>query len=161
MESVFMPAPEALADEVFALIAERIAWMDEVGIRQWNEADYTKIYPREYYREKCREGKVYVLMRGEKVLCAAVLLEEDGRWNDREAACYVHNFAASVSEKGAGGRFLACAERLARLRGKKYMRLDCAVGNEALNRYYEERGYRLAGSCAEGGYRGNRREKRL
>lgn len=159
MNYKFERAAKTLAGEVFGLIVRRIQWMEESGIRQWNGTGYTSIYPLEYYEEKAQRGELYVLRDGSRVMCAAVLLEQDSRWRDSSPAYYVHNFVSAIPSGGAGAVFLEEVERLAQNNGKRYVRLDCAVGNAALNRYYEEKGYRMAGFCEEGGYRGILREK--
>ena len=41
------------------------------------------------------------------------------------------------------------------------MRLDCAEDNERLKQYYAAQGYRAAGRCREGSYRGILWEKPL
>ena len=56
---------------------------------------------------------------------------------------------------------LAETEALAARQGKRFVRLDCAVSNAFLNEYYGSMDYELAGRCREGGYEGNRREKKL
>ena len=97
------------------------------------------------------------------ILGAVVLLSEDGRWADRagEPAYYVHNLVTEAAAPGLGGWMLGELETLARKDGKAALRLDCAVDNAALNDYYASHGYREAGRCADGAYRGIRREKRL
>ena len=42
---------------------------------------------------------------------------------------------------------------------KAAVRLDCAENNPFLNDYYEKRGYRIAGKCAAGEYKGILRQK--
>ena len=112
-----------------------------------------------------KRGCLYVLWRasGGIVASAVVLLEKDSRWNDCPAgnAWYPRNFVADVSEKGTGGRLLDAVENLANVNGKRLLRLDCAADNKPLNAYYERRGYRTRGQCAEGNYTGIRREKTL
>lgn len=111
-----------------------------------------------------RQGQLYCLKNAEDaIVAAAVLLRQDARWQDRQQdpAWYVHNFVALPTVHGAGRQLLAEAERLAASQGMRCMRLDCPVNNEALNRYYEAQGYRLAGQCTAGSYHGNRREKIL
>ena len=155
----FEPAETALLEPIFALYLQRVRWMDETGIRQWNCTGYMEAYPREYYGDMLRQGRLYVLRDGEELLGAAVLLEEDSRWEDSAPAYYVHNLVGSVSARGAGSALLERIEALARERGRARVRLDCAVDNEFLNRFYESRGYRPAGFCEDGPYRGVRREK--
>lgn len=94
---------------------------------------------------------------------AVVLLQSDDRWLDRAGspAYYVHNLVTDPAARGGGRELLAQAEKLAVGHGKRFMRLDCAVDNAFLNRYYEGMGYQPAGTCEDGPYKGNRREKTL
>ena len=36
-------------DSIIKVIQDRIDWMDEVGIEQWNKTSYLEVYPREYF----------------------------------------------------------------------------------------------------------------
>lgn len=152
-------------EEIFALIDRRIQWMDEVGIRQWNVTDYWGVYPREHYIQQLQQNRLYVLRRitDNTVVGTAVLYETDDRWPDGMFACayYVHHFASALNEKGVGELLLNHLEDLARAHGKDSLRLDCAGDSPRLNRYYAEKGYVLMGSCTDGVYRGNLREKRF
>ena len=165
MEYELVLAGPADTGGIWALIEVRVAWMDEQGIRQWNTTGYREAYPPAYDEEQAAAGRLYVLKRRDSgaIAGAAVLLEEDPRWEDsREAlAYYVHNFVTAVSEKGAGGELLRQAEEMAKSRGKTAMRLDCATDNAPLNAYYENKGYRLRGQCTDGPYTGNKREKQF
>ena len=156
----------ALPEEVpavFGLYEKRIGWMEEKGLRQWNRTGYLSFYDAAYFGTQQSQGRLYVLREGGRVIGAAVLLEQDSRWPEMRDpdAYYVHNLAADPEYPGAGAALLSQIEALAAERGKTFVRLDCAAGNAVLNRYYEVRGYRLAGRCEAGGYFGNRREKRL
>lgn len=159
-----MARPEKI-DEIFSLYEKRIRWMDEKGIHQWNDADYLHIYPADYYREMREKGCLYVLTDAVtgKITGAAVLLSEDERWAETEEApaFYVHNLVTDSAVPGAGRALLAAAEALGRTRGKRYMRLDCAVDSAFLNGYYESLGYRAAGQCEDGPYVGVKRQKEL
>ena len=92
------------APAMFDLIMGRVAWMDEVGIRQWNVTKYDECYPESYYRAHAEAGRVYCLEEtrpagtaegaaGENsagedpagrgaLLAVGLLLEEDERWPD-------------------------------------------------------------------------------
>lgn len=165
MDYQFGFADESVLEQIYTLIDRRIQWMDEVGIRQWNVTDYWDVYPREHYIEQMRQNRLYVLKRMPEgtVVGTAVLYETDDRWPDGQdvSAYYVHHFAAAPEEKGAGKILLGHLEELARTDGKGALRLDCADDNPRLNRYYEEKGYLPAGTCADGVYRGILREKYL
>jgi len=152
---------------MLALIHQRIAWMDEVGIRQWNVTGYDTVYPLSYYEQARQQGDVFVLAEADtgRILCAAVLKRTDERWADHpgaeEPALYVHNFAARLGETGAGALFLHRAEQYAAGQGMKYLRLDSADDNPALTRYYEQKGYLPVGFCVDGPYSGILRQKLL
>jgi len=154
--------------EMFDIILERVKWMDETGIKQWNVTGYAEVYPLPYYEEKHEKGEVFVLEDNQsgKIVCAAVLRNEDERWdhvcNSKDgSALYLHNFASRVSAKDAGSIFLDYAEKYAASEGKQFFRLDSADDNEFLTRYYSSRGYVPAGSCVDGPYTGILREKKL
>lgn len=164
MDETFTQAKPEDAAGVMALVKERTAWMDRVGICQWNVNRYPEAYPEEYYREEARAGRLYLLRRGGAIASAAVLRQEDEQWEDSASAraLYVHNLVSSLNDKGAGGRLLGWAEELARERGLTALRLDCAANNPSLNKYYEKKGFRLReGQCVDGPYVGNKREKTL
>lgn len=164
MEYELVLADESALEAVYGLIDQRIRWMDEKGIAQWNVMDYWGAYPREHYAELMRRGELYVLKRPDRrIVSAAALYEEDERWVDAAElpAFYVHHFTSDVHQKGAGRAMLRKIEALARERGKACIRLDCSDDNARLNRYYEDVGYLPAGFCTDGPYRGIRREKGL
>ena len=46
----FRRAVAGEAEQVFDLIRQRIAWMDERGIQQWNHPGYLRRYPLDYFR---------------------------------------------------------------------------------------------------------------
>lgn len=136
-----------------------------MGIRQWTVTDYWGVYPKEHYIEQMRKNRLYVLkhMPEGTMVGTAVLYEIDDRWPDGQdvPAYYIHHFATALDEKGAGKVLLGYLEELARADGKDTLRLDCPIDSPRLNRYYEEKGYVLLGTCVDGLYRGNRREKRF
>ena len=140
------------------LIHQRIAWMDEVGIRQWNVTDYDGVYPPEYYEECWRRGELFALAdtATDRIVCVGALKETDPRWPEESPppAFYLHHLAADIACKGAGRIFLSEAELHASRTGKMYMRLDSAIDNPALTRYYEALGYLPAGRCVDGLYEG-------
>ncbi len=84
---------------MFRLIMGRVAWMDEVGIRQWNVTKYDECYPESYYREHAAAGRIFCLEDTEfdagnagcagdtdcadgRIVAVGLLLEEDERWPD-------------------------------------------------------------------------------
>lgn len=162
MDYVFRPAEPDEIDEIFSLFEERVAWMDEKGLRQWNATNYLNIYTRSFFRQEQKNQHLYVLTNGE-IAGAVVMLDEDERWPEKTAssALYLHNLVVSLSLKGFGHRMLAEAEKVALQKEKEYVRLDCNDDNEFLNCFCESEGYVIAGECREGLYHGYLREKKL
>ena len=158
-------AREAQLEALFALYVQRIAWMDAQGICQWNKTNYLGRYPLAYYAKHQRMGRLYVLQEAVSgaIAGAMVLLERDPRWPDEDqgSAYYVHNLVTALAAPGAGRQLLREAEHIAQTHGKALVRLDCAVDNAPLNRYYEAQGYVPAGTCVDGPYAGILREKRV
>ena len=103
--STFRRAAAGEAEQVFDLIRQRIAWMDERGIQQWNHPGYLRRYPLDYFRQCAEEGQLYALWTECGVLAAgAVVLEEDPRWTGYGGkALYVHNLAASLHFRSGHG----------------------------------------------------------
>lgn len=145
------------ADTLISLVDRRIAWMDRVGIDQWNHSHYHERYPREYYLERARRGELFLLCRrsdGEAV-AGAVLFETDPRWGERpESAFYIHHLASVEEEKGAGAEYVRHAAEYARRAGKQYLRLDSKIGNDALERWYTRLGFEAVGECIDRYYEG-------
>lgn len=165
---IFRQASANEVELVYDIIIQRIKWMDQVGIRQWNVTDYLTRFPLEYYYEKQRVGELYVLLEknlhnNECIVCVAVLKEVDDRWpDDGIKALYLHNFASLPGlTHRVGDIFLTFAEQTSRQMGKACFRLDCAVDNTFLNKYYNERGFVEAGFCTHGLYKGVLRQKWL
>lgn len=165
---IFRNAKADEVDPAFGLVLARMRWMDMKGIRQWNVTGYTERFPHEYYAERQRRGHLYVLadsMTG-RLVCVGVIKPDCDRWieegwKDIESALYIHNLASAPDSPGAGAFFLCEAEDMARRMGKVYFRLDSAADNEAINAYYDKRGYVVVGTCTHGLYRGLLRQKRL
>ena len=160
---VFRKAKPQETAAVFEMVKKRVDWMNATGIRQWNVTGYLDAYPLAYYEEQQSAGRLYVLEMDKCLIGAVVLLESDERWVDKvdSPALYVHNLVSDGGSKGGGRIILSETEKLAMQNGKKFVRLDCAKDNEFLNHYYAALGYEMAGTCTDGPYIGNRREKQL
>lgn len=160
---IFRQATKEEVPEVFALIMRRVAWMDQVGIRQWNTTKYDQRYPLDYYETRRQKQELFVLTEAEtnRIVCVGALFHEDVRWPDPESAYYLHHLASDVDRQGTGSVFLEQAERYTASQGKQYLRLDSAIGNKVLENYYSSRGYVEAGRCADGLYQGILRQKKL
>lgn len=160
----FRPMTKEELPTLLSMIAARMRWMDEQGIRQWNCTHYDQVYPFSYYEAALARGELFVLAHREsgEVVCAAALKTEDDRWeNPKGDAFYLHHFVSRLDAKGAGSVFLQRAEAYAIKAGKAYFRLDSATDNANLEHYYQTRGYVAVGECVDGEYTGILREKKL
>lgn len=160
---LFRKAEKQEVPMVFDLIMRRVAWMDQVGIRQWNTTKYDECYPQEYYEKRRQKDELFVLEERPSgcLVCVGALFHEDARWPDPESAYYLHHLASAVDAKGVGSIFLQEAEKYTKKQGKTYLRLDSAVGNTVLEEYYTSRGYVEAGRCIDRLYKGILRQKKL
>ena len=111
--------------------------------------------------EKQQAGKMYVLMDQDQLQAACILETDDDGWYDQRPAFYVHQLVSDPGCPGAGSRLLTEVEALAQREGRCLVRLDCMQTNQALNAFYEKRGYRKVGTCQVGLYEGFQREKRV
>ena len=163
MSYQFMPASESDAPQVLALIRDRIQWMRETGLRQWDAVDYWGFFPESYFFQAIADQRLYVVEEtgGGRVVCAGVLSFQDPDWTDGVPAVYLHNFAGARDAPGAGGFFLERGEDYTRAHGRTRFRLDCMESNKKLNQYYERRGFRAVGRVEKRGYVGVQREKPL
>lgn len=150
--------------DIIKLIVRRIEWMDSNDINQWNKNHYRDRYPDSYYIQVAEKGLLYVLTtkNGNRIVAGAVLLTQDNRWGVLDdKAYYVHNLVSAIGEKNTGKKLIRQIENYARLQNMDFVRLDCIVGNQALNLWYEKLGYEYVRTITDGEYQGNLREKKL
>ncbi len=145
---------------ILSILQQRIDWMDDKGLYQWNKTDYMGVYPPEYFLDLIQKGEVFVACQEDRVLGVMALFPHDPRWKKTGTAFYVHHLATALQTPGLGKQMLAFAEQYALERGKDYLRLDCQQVNLPLNRYYEALGYTHCGVCIDGEYVGNLMEKK-
>lgn len=164
MEYRFRAAQEQDVDSIIEIIKDRIKWMDQKQLHQWNKTDYMKQYPREYFLRRVRAGEFYLVCNnGGEPMGAIALLTEDPRWKDDEPkpCYYAHHLAAKRSAHGAGRALLMFCEQFAKGQGKVAIRLDCQKGNDRLNDFYAQLGYQYVAPMKEDNYEGIKREKQL
>lgn len=148
---------------MFSMILQRMKWMDEKEIHQWNATKYDEVYPISYYEMERQKGELFALvdMDTNEIISAAVLKRKDERWRDNLPALYLHHFVSSINHKHAGEMFLRFAEQYALDNGQTYLRLDSAEDNHYLEQYYEKHGFIAVGTCKDGLYNGILRQKKL
>ena len=147
--------------QAIAIICERIRWMDEMHLRQWNVTYYLSCYPYSYFESLVAKKELYGAFEEGKLIGIAALFSSDERWQGAEDALYVHHLAVLPGYSGTGAALLSFCEQQARNRGKSFLRLDAQKGNERLNDYYEKQGFTFVCEMIEGAYEGIKRQKKL
>ena len=156
----FRQAMSGDAEAIFQLIVRRVEWMEQKGLRQWNQNGYLEAYPLDYFHQHI--GDFWVAIQGKRIVAAAALLDQDENWPADQPAFYLHNLVSDPDCSGAGGALLDFVEALARRQGKVALRLDSDINNRQLGQYYEKRGFLPQGQCSDGPYyTGIMREKAL
>lgn len=154
-------------DAIMTLVQRRIDWMNVVGLHQWNETDYFGRYPRSYW-----ERNIDYFLVGEeegRVVVAIAHYTEDVRWTrDGEYTgtttgdvYYLHHLVTDPDFKGVGKQMMLYVEQYAIEHQILLLRLDSAVGNLSLEKYYTDLGYTACGTCHDQLYHGVLREKQL
>ncbi len=154
---------EAIEDDlpfVYKIIDDRIHWMDEVGINQWNKTNYWECYPESYYINRMNHGELFVFKheKSGKIIGTICLFPEDYRWVPDKNALYAHHLATSLGVTGTGRAIIEASKVVAANKGKECLRLDCAIGNDNLNTFYESMGFEYVGPVVDRLYKGNLRE---
>lgn len=151
-----------MLNNIYNLYVKRIEWMEENGIKAWNVRNYLETYPKEYFLKQIQKERLYILTDNNKIIGALVLLETDPRWGDNNGQeYYIHNLVSDINYKTAGQKLINSVQKLAKENGKTKVRLDCAIDNTKLNKYYETLGFKYVGKCKDGQYKGIRREKQV
>lgn len=112
--------------------------------------------PQHIIASSLERGETYLSCINNEVVGTTTLQESDPLiWGDvPDEAFYVHRLAIrrTYAGRGLGLQLLCWAEEAARAVGKRYLRLDCWAGNDALRRYYESAGFSDRGEQFAGGF---------
>jgi GNAT superfamily N-acetyltransferase len=144
------------------IMGEAAAWLVAKGIDQWPSP------PNVHWRRRAaadiEAGQVYLAFRDGEALGTARIVWSDPYWKDvpREAG-YIHGLAirSHLHGRDLGAVLLRWAEEHIRGQGRTLARLDCAVDNGRLRRYYEELGYAYRRQVRDRDYSAALYEKRL
>ena len=139
-------------DAAAAIYEQAKAYMKAQGVQQWQWG-----YPdRETVVSDVADGHGYVVTDGEKVVGECYLTEapeatsaviENGSWLNDEPYVSVHRTAVAndAKGKGVGSWFFAEAERYARERGYRNLRVDTHPDNHSMQRLIEKNGFTACG----------------
>jgi GNAT superfamily N-acetyltransferase len=126
-------------------------WLSLRGIGQW-----TRPFGESWVAEKIAAGEVFIAwVDGAPVAVVRLLWEDRFFWGERDRgdAGYVHTLAVRRDRagQGIGAALLRWAEEEVRRHGRRFLRLDCAAENQALDAYYQGLGFVAVGSAAVAG----------
>ena len=148
-------------DTVVSILEEAARWLATRGIRQWEPGSFSR---RDVERRIERDEAFVFRVSGRVVGCVVLQWSDEEVWGKRpDDAGYVHGLAIRRAEagKGLGTELLRWAEGCVGASGRKYLRLDCASSNRALNEYYERAGFRSRGRVLAWGLEVSRYEKKV
>lgn len=141
-------AEPADIEAVLSILEEAARWLAARGIDQWQPGSS----PRERLANRIERGEVFLaVLEGRPVGNIFLQWSDEETWGDvPDDAGYVHGLAIrrGLAGRGLGRELLRWAENRAAAAGRKYLRLDCAAGNRALNGYYRRAGFAFRGRAS-------------
>lgn len=143
------------------IIRQRIKWMDENSISQWNKTNYLDIFDLNYFNMMQQEGKLYLVKCDGKIVGSVVFLLNDDRWLDKSKSLYIHNLVSDLAYKGVGKFIIDSSCKFAKKNHLVSLRLDLDIHNKKLLEYYQSLGFEIKGKCQVGNYYGFLQEKKV
>lgn len=125
---------------VSSILEEAALWLKRTGREMWTKEQYSV----EGLLSSYRTTNMYLAFIGDQAVATMILLEEDNSlWPNGEPALYLHKLAVNRQYAGAGlaEAMIGWAKKQACLRGKRYLRLDCAAERPRLCAFYEGQGF--------------------
>lgn len=139
--------------DIHQILVGRCIWLNDHGIKQWNQNNYPKKYSINYFSEQMKINKLFVAKDNKSVVGVMLLKNEDKTyWQDDKQAYYIHHLATNSNYKGIGIELIKFAIKEAKLNNKDYLRLDCVKSNLKLNNYYKLLGFKIVGFGKYGSY---------
>lgn len=139
-----VPASSADVKPIWRLRRQREDWLASRGIDQWRPGEI----PVSTIQDQVYQGEWYVVREERVVAALRVLWSDPDFWGpDDGKAVYVHGLMVDLDHagNGMGTQLLDWAAGLARQQGRTHLRLDSALTNPGLTRYYERLGFTRKG----------------
>lgn len=129
-------------DTILNLYSERTQWFKENEIKQWSK--YLQNHPKQEFIEAINHKYYYLIKQENKIIAGFELSTNSKEWKDDiTPAYYIYKVVTKVGYKNIGKIIFENCKRMAKLNGKKYLRLDCLKSNEKLNNIYESHNFKL------------------
>ena len=154
------PAIAGDVDMVWGVINECAQWLAGQGLTHW-----ANHYTREMMAKMIAHHEVYLALRDGELVSTMTFSKRPPKYyvtenyvqrftEPEESAAYVMAIGVlpQHQKQGIAGSMVQLAEDLARLRGVKWLRLDCRSEVPGLVSFYEKRGFNKTpnGLCVEG-----------
>lgn len=139
---------------IMSLIKEVVPAMNAAGNFQWDDA-----YPNAgVFTADIERNQLWVALIDDEIAgIAAITTDQESEyadigWDINETAIVTHRLAVGPRHRGKGiaAALLAEAEREARRRNIKFLRIDTNTNNEATQRLFPKLGYLFAGEIGLG-----------
>jgi len=149
-------------DVVLAILDGAAEWLVSKGVvGPWRPGSFS----RQAFAIQLDRGEVYVAKLGEETAGTITL-----QWSDElfwpgapSDALYVHKMAVHPVYHGRefGIQMLEWAGRMAKIAGKKFVRLDCLATNMKIREYYEKAGFIHVNDVMVAGWKASNYQKNL
>ncbi len=129
-------------NSILILYSDRMKWFKDNNIKQWSR--YLENHPKEEFEEAIKNGTFYIVKQNDEVVAGFEVSTNSKYWNDNiTPAYYIYKIVTKVGHKNLGQVIFKKCEELAKLNGKKYLRIECLKSNEKLNIIYEQHNFKL------------------
>lgn len=134
---------------VLTILREAATWLWERDIPQWPPEEFTE----DAYAPLIGQGAIALAWKNGQAVGTVTLLWSDPEiWGpDDGQAGYVHKLAVKrlAAGQGVSHALLAWAEAQVTQAGRRYVRLDCWAGSDALRQFYTNAGFTVCGLTQE------------
>ena len=66
---------------VIDIISQRIQWMDEKGMKQWNQGDYLSFYSSDYFLKHLQKQEILGMKEDGQIIGIVGFFHDDERWH--------------------------------------------------------------------------------
>lgn len=129
-------------DSIIRLYSERMKWFKDNNIKQWSK--YLNNHPKSEFEKAINNGNYYIIKQNDEIVAGFELSTNSKEWNDDTTpAYYIYKVVTKVGYKNLGQFIFEKCKEIAKLDGKKYLRLDCLKSNKKLNNIYKNHNFQL------------------
>lgn len=129
-------------DSILNLYSDRMKWFKNNNIKQWDR--YLENHPKLEFLSTIENNNYYIIKHQDEIIAGFELSTNSKYWRDDiTPAYYIYKVVTKVGYRNIGNIIFKECKKIAKLNGKKYLRLDCLKSNEKLNNIYENHDFKL------------------